>query len=473
MKKIHILASLIFLATALSAAAPDVHAPGKVVLPPSSEIRLPNGARIILMEKHDVPLVSFAARMRGGAVTNSAGKAGTASLLADLLQKGAGKRNAQQFAQAVDEVGGDLNADSGRESIIISGEFLSRDRNLMIGLLKDMLEEPRLASDEFAKVKERAIQTIAAEKDSDPFELVGPYFSSFLFGAHPYGQPVDGSEASLSRIELGDVTSYYHQQFGGDRLVLAIVGDFDAKEMTGAVRAAFGSWKPAPGAIPTVAAASPATSRRVLLVDKPDATQTYFWIGNVGISRTDPRRVGVDVANTVFGGRFTSILTTELRTKSGLTYAADSSFFRFTRPGIVAIQSFTKTESTAKAVDMALDLLDRFRNTGIAPDALTSARSYILGQFPPELETSKQIASRLAELSFYGLDRSEIEGYAAAVNAASERELNPLIKDAFPDPAHLVFVFIGNASAIRDVVAKYGPLTEMKITDKEFEVATK
>lgn len=439
-----------------------------VQLPPFTEVLLPNGAKLLLMEKHDVPLIAFTARLRGGALGDPVGKEGVASLTASLIEKGAGKRNASQFAEAIDQVGGNITVASDLESILVSGDFMARDQDLMIGLVSDLLRRPLFPADEFEKVRDRSIDFIAAAKDSDLRGLIPTYFNAFLFEGNPYGRPVGGSESTLAGLKLEDVRSYYNAQFGGDRLTLALVGDFDAKQLASKIRPGFGDWKKAPSAAPKPVRMKPVTGRRVLLVDKPDATQTYFWIGNVGIARNDPDRVAIDLANTAFGGRFTSMLNSELRIKSGLSYGASSQLGRETEPGAAAIASYTKTESTEKAVDLALDVLKRFRSNPLDKDTVASIKSYVLGQFPPRLETSQQLARRLAEIAFYGLDRSDVDKYAEQVSGATSESLKRIVDRVYADPSNLTFVFIGNANAIRNTVKKYGKVTEIKITDPTF-----
>ena len=262
--------------------------------------------------------------------------------------------------------------------------------------------------------------------------------------------------------------AYAKNHLGADRLILSVVGDFDAKALATKLRVSLDGWARAATPAPEVPATGPSTGRRVLLVDKPDATQTYFWIGNTGISRDDPDRVAVELSRTVFGGRFTSLLNTELRVKSGLSYGANAAYIQHTRPGPVVIASYTKTESTGRAIDMAVDVLSRYRQTGMDDAMLTSAQAYVLGQFPRRLETGGQVASKLSELAFYGLDASDVDDFARAVTSTTREGVRTVIQRALPAPENLTVVLIGKASAIRDVARKYGTVTEMKISDKRF-----
>ncbi len=439
-----------------------------VMLPEPHHVELENGAVFILHEKHDVPLIGVEAIMRGGAVTDPAGKSGMSSLLAGMLAKGAGERDAATFAEAIDAVGGSLSARAGLESIAISGEFLARDADLMLELLIDMLQSPTLGYTEMKKLRDRQINLIRAAKDSDLRPLTPVYGNAFLFGEHPYGNPIDGTEESLAKISQRELRAYYRDHFGADRLIIAIAGDFDAAAMIEKLSAAFGGWQTAAVPLPEFEAPVPEQGRRVLLVDKPGATQSYFWVGNVGVAVGYPQRAELDIANTLFGGRFTSLLMNELRTKAGLTYGARSVLLRPSRPGSVAITSYTRTETTIAAIDMALGLLAQTREAGFDDAAISSGKNYILGQFPPRLETATQLAGWFAYLEAHGLDASFVNDYGAAVGGADSEAIRSVIDSVYPAADNLVFVILGDAELIREDIAKYGPVTEIAITERRF-----
>lgn len=439
-----------------------------VTLPEAQYVELDNGAVFILHEKRDVPLIGAELTLRGGAVSDPEGRAGLASLFAGLLEKGAGDRDAASFAEAVAAVGGSLSAQAELEAITISADFLARDADLMVELLVDMLQRPALSATEMTKLRDRRIDLIRAAKDNDPRRLISTYGNAFLFDGHPYGAPVNGSETSLAKISHREVRAYYDDYIGADRLVISIVGDFDADAMASKLSEAFASWRAAKAPLPEIESPTPQSGRRVLLVDKPGATQSYFWIGNVGVGRDYEQRAELDIANTLFGGRFTSLLVNELRTKAGLTYGASSSLRRPTKAGSVAIVSYTKTESTIEAIDMSLELLAKLRNEGFAEELITSGKNYILGLYAPRLETSAQLAAQFAALQAYGLDASYVNDYGTAVSGAGSESIQSVIMSVYPSPDDLVFVVLGDAELIRDAVAKYGPITEMAITDPRF-----
>ena len=439
-----------------------------VTLPDAERVELDNGTVLILNHKADVPMVGIHAVLRGGAVADPDGKEGLAALYAALIQKGAGDRNSATFAEAIAAVGGALSARAGLEGISISGDFLARDADLMVELVADMLQRPQLSRDEFEKVKARSANLILAAKDGDPRDLMAAYAAAWLFGEHPYGNPVSGSESSLASISHRDVRRYHDEATGGDRLIISVSGYFDVAQMRERLTMAFGAWRAGTAELAEPGIPVNVPGNRVLLVDKPGATQTYFWIGNLGVARSYERRAELDVANTVFGGRFTSMLNTALRIESGLTYGARSVLLRPSQPGSVGISSYTRTDATVEAIDMALDVLDAFRSTGLTADALASAQNYILGQFPTALETATQLAGEFALLEFYGLGRSYIDDYAEAIRSVTPESAAAVISAVYPARDDLVFVLLGDAGQIREAVTRYGSVTEMSITEPQF-----
>jgi zinc protease len=440
---------------------------GEIRLPDYQAVTLDNGATVLLMPRKDVPLVAASVAVRGGALADAPGKEGSADLLGELLSKGAGNRNALEFAQTVDGAGGSLDFGSSREAITANAQFLSKDTGLMLSLLADALLRPKMDAAEFDKLRKRAIDGIANAKDSDPRQLIGIYTSGWLFRDHPYGRATGGDETTLATISLADLQAFRQQQMGGDRLIIAIAGDFDVKAVAAQVKQAFGSWGKASGKLPQLEPKARETGRRVLLVDKPGATQTYFSFANIGSRHGDPAQAAQDLVQTAFGGRFTSMINTELRIKSGLSYGANSRIERPRMPGASTISSYTKTDSTKAAIDLALLTLDRLHKDGLDAATVASAKHYIAGQFAPGLETSPQLARTLVELTLDGDSRDTVDGYLRRIDTATPVQIAEA-RNVFAPSQDQVLVVIGDASKIRDVVKTYGPMTEMEITDPRF-----
>lgn len=462
--------------SAAAAAAPTASAPKTVLasnhvdvpVPPNERVTLPNGLRLILVPRHDIPLVAFNLLLRGGALLDAPGHDGTAALAADLLTHGAGQRDAFAFADAVEGAGGNLDAAAHGEFIQVQGQFLARDSKLMLELLGDAVLRPRFEPDEFDKLRERRIEEIKAAKDSQPQALLGNYGRALLFGAHPYGKSVSGSEASLARITRDDVTRFYAAQSGADRAILVIAGDFDPAQARRDVAAVFGGWKRAAQPLPALPEPARVHGRRLLLVDAPGAAQTYIWMANVGVPRHYDLRPALNISNLALGGSFGSLLNRELRLKAGLTYDASSRFTRGLVAGEFAISTFTQTDKSAEALQLALATLGEFKKSGLDAAATDSARNYLLGQYPLAFETPFDWAVALGDLEFYGLPENYIGRFGSDLVATDAAAIHSVIDAAFPSPDDLDIVLVGDAAKIRDSISKFGPVTTMPLAAPDF-----
>jgi zinc protease len=422
-------------------------------LPPHEKLVLKNGLTVLLLEKRGVPLISIFAIVKTGAAADPSGEEGLASVTAALLRKGTKNRTAQQFSADLDYIGGSFSADAGADFTAISAEFLTKDLARGLELFSDAVLHPTFPQSETDKILAQSLDGVKAAKD-EPNSVLGLYYAGYLYGAHSYGRPSDGDEVSLKRIQRDAITKCYEANYAPGDTILGVAGEFDAAEMRKKLEETLGAW-PA-RSVPNMAipAAAPAKGKKLLLIDKPDATQTYFAIGNIGVAANDPDRVAIRVVNTVFGGRFTSELNEALRVESGYTYGASSFFDSRKAPGPFGIFSFTKNETTTPAIDLALQVLEKLHKNGVTEEQLKSAKSYIKGQFPPTIETSGQLARRIVVNEFYGLNDDEVNRLEARLDAVTPAIAKQVIEKHFPLD-NLVFVLIGKASAVGPAVKKY------------------
>ncbi len=422
-------------------------------LPAHERIVLKNGLTVLLLEKHGVPMVNLYAIVKTGAAADPVGEDGLASVTAGLLRKGTKSRSAQQFAADLDYIGAAFDAEAGADFSSVSAEFLTKDLARGLELFSDALLHPTFPQGEVDKLLAQSLDGVKGAKD-DPQQVIGLYYYGYLYGTHPYGRPSGGDEVSLQRIKRDAIVKFYEGNYAPGNTLLAVAGEFNGAEMRKKLEESLGAWSAHTVASAAVAVATPAKGKRLLLIDKEDATQTYFAFGNVGVARNDPDRVAIRVVNTIFGGRFTSELNEALRVESGYTYGASSFFDSRKAPGPFGISSFTKNETTAQAIDLALQVLQKLHKQGVTEEQLKSAKSYIKGQFPPNIETSKQLAQIIATYEFYGLGDDEVNQLEARVDAVTPEMAKQVIQKHFPSE-NLVFVLIGKSSAISSAVEKY------------------
>jgi predicted Zn-dependent peptidase len=444
----------------VSFAAPARAQDGALKLPPYKKVQLPNGLTVLLLEQHEVPIISFNFIVKAGSVADPTGREGVASLAAGLLRKGTKTRTADQISNELDFIGGTLGAGATYDYTTGTAEFIKKDIAKGLDLLSDVLLNPTFPQEEAAKMQRQRVDAVKAAKD-EAAAVIGTYYNAYLFGSHPYGRPAEGDEKTLAAITRDDIVKFYQTYYTPSNTILAVAGDFNSAEMERMLTSKFGAWasKSAPAvSLPEV---SSVRGKKMLLIDKPDSTQTFYRIGNVGIPRTNADRVYIEVINTLFGGRFTSMLNSALRINSGLTYGARSTFDQRKGRGPFFINTYTRNETTVQAIDMTLDILKRLHEKGVTEEELKSAKSYLKGQFPPRIETTDQLAALIAQLEFYGLDERDINTYYARIDSMTAADAQRVIREYFPSE-NLVFVLIGKASEIEPVVKKYAPGMEKK-----------
>lgn len=431
----------------------------QVKLPPYTREVLPNGTVTYFMHRTGIPLVRILVVVKGGSESDPPDRSGLAAVTAELLRRGTAQYTAAQFSEEVDGLGGSFGAGVDEQATSISAEFLSKDFNRGLSLVADAVLHPTFPDEEVRKTVARRVDGLKSSKDN-PGSAIRPYYQTFFFGSgHPYGRVAD--EASYDRIRRAEIVDGHKRLFVGKNLIVIVAGDFDPAAAKAKVTETFGA-VPAGDAFSFLANApvQRPPAPRVLLVDKPDATQTYFVIAQPGVRRSTPDRTALILVNTLFGGRFTSMINDALRVSSGLTYGASSSVQMGRLDGAITINTYTKTETTEKAIDMALDVLKSLGAKGLTADQLASAKAYVKGEYPTRtVQTADQIASALAEMELYGLGRDEVDGYFARVDAVTLDFANAVARKYYRTD-NLTFVLLGNAAKIRDVAKKYGAVVE-------------
>src|SRR6185295_8224235 len=219
---------------------------------------------VLLMEQHEVPLISFNLLIKAGSVADPSGKEGVASVTAELLRKGTRSRSADQLSAELDFIGGAMGASATFDYTSANAEFVKKDINKGLDLFSDTLLNPQFPQDEVTKLLKQRIDGIKAAKDQAQ-AVIGNYFGSYLYGTHPYGRPSAGDEKSLAAITRDDVQKFYQTYYSPSNTLVAVVGDFSSTEMERTLTEKFGAW-PARTA-PTVAIpeATPFAGKKLLL----------------------------------------------------------------------------------------------------------------------------------------------------------------------------------------------------------------
>lgn len=435
-------------------------------LPKYTKFQLKNGLTIYLMEQNEVPLIQFRGVFPAGAIYDTNDNSGLAGITADAMLLGSKNYTKSAIEENIEFVGADINAGAGKENAYLSSSFMKKDQKQILEIIKDVLLSPTFPQEEIDKMLSRRLVEMDQAKES-PRSVISSYYNKFVFGEHPYGNPQGGTKAALQKITNTAIVDFYISHFVPSASAIAVVGDFNTKAMKVQLEVLFGGWKGS--AAPKLSLdAFPTTEKpRVLLVNKEDATETTFYIGGPGIARNNPDYVGISVINTILGGRFTSWLNDELRVNSGLTYGARSNFSPYKFGGTFIISTFTATETTEQAIDLALETYNRLHSKGLDDAILTSAKNYVKGQFPPDYETNGALAGLLTDMFVYDFNESYINSFTKQVDNLNLATSKTLIDSYFPKDS-FQFVLVGKASEIGELAKKYGEVKQVEINDDGF-----
>jgi zinc protease len=443
------------------AAAPDARvqspapgAPVAPVLPFAVERRLSNGMRLVVIERHALPMVTAFMIAGGGSSTDPVGRAGLAELTADMLTKGTATRSAPEIAREIETLGGAMGGDAERDGMFLSLTVKSDQLAPAMAVFADVAMHPAFQADELERERAQAIDGLSVAY-SEPASLVSMVASRVIYGTGPYGKPADGTPASLKAIRPADAMASYRAYWRPDAVTLVMVGDIRADAAQAMAEGMFGGWK-APAGPPSAppAAGAPAPPQTVV-IDMPQAPQAAVVLARVTIARDDPRYYPMLVADQALGGGFSGRLNQQIRVKRGLAYGAGSSFQARRAPGPLAASTQTKNPTVPDVIDLIGAEMTRM-GTDLVPQAELDARkATLVGSFGREIETTDGLAGFAAGLVLQNVPLSEIGHYSAAVNAVTPEQVRDVSK-ALVDPAPASTIVVGDASQFAAKLAAKG-----------------
>lgn len=466
-----------------AAAAQAVHWPAErppqpleahdVTFPPYEIRTLANGLQVAVVQHTEQPVVTLRMLIRTGAARDPEGKNGLAMLTAALLDQGTGTRSAEQIADAIDTIGGGLGAGAAND-LSFANVLVMKD-SLAFGfeLLADVVRNPAFRQEELDRQRMQALSGLRVSYQ-DPDYVAGLVFGRLVYGFHPYGMPNTGTPESLASITRDDLVAFHRKWFLPNNAILGIVGDITPQEAFAAAERAFGDWPR--GELPAhEPMAPPEPTRRVVVVNKPDAVQTELRVGHLGLPRRHPDYLAFDLATKILGGEGGNRLQWVLRSERGLTYSASADIQALRDSGSFRAETDTRSSATTEALRVIVDEIARLQREPVSHRELASAKDYLAGSFPLTIETPDEIAAQVLNVLFYGLPLSEIEDYRERVDAITPEDIQRVARQ-YLRPDRLSVVLVGNASAFTDELAGIGfdryelvELSELDLTSVTFQ----
>lgn len=425
-----------------------------VEFPAFHERTLKNGAQVIIVENHEQPVVSVNLRLRSGAKHDPAGKAGVASFTAWLLDKGTTTRSADEIAESIDFVGGSLSAGAGDDGISVSAGVLTEFLDTALVLMSDVVRNPTFPESELETERRRMLSALQANL-GQPQYLAERQFFREIYGDHPYGAMP--SPESVRAITRDDLVAYHATHFRPGNALFVVAGDVRPDDIVQRLERHFGDWQgaaPAKASLPTPAERD---AREVVFVHKPGAVQAVIRIGHLLPPATHQDWVALDVARQILGGGTTGWFFQTLRQEKGYTYGAYANFAQRLEPGYFQAWAEVRNEVADSALAEFLRLIEKLRAGDIPASDLATAKDFMTGSFPLQIETPQQVAGQIASARLLGLPNDHVAMYRDKVAAITAADVHSAAQ-AHIRPDRAVIVVVGDATQILDKVSGYGPV---------------
>jgi len=452
---------------------PTVGSPAPLKLPPLQRATLSNGLKVVLAERHAVPVVQLSLIVDAGHAADSLAKPGTSNLALAMISNGTKTRNALQISARADELGAEISAGSTLDTSFISLNAISSELPDSLELFSDLLLNPTFPEAELVRLKNQSIASIQQAK-SQPRGIASRLFPSLIYGeGHPYANPFSGigTEATVESMTVGELRTFYKRWVRPDNATLLIVGDTTLPQIQPLLEKRLAGWKAPPEALPTkqVSAVPLPSKPRIFLVNRTGAEQSLVFAVHLAPPRSDPENVAFETVNTVLGGSYVSRINMNLRQDKHWSYGAGSSLIdaKGQRPFVVS--ALVQTDKTAESIQETLKELRGLAGAHQATEAeIRAAKDSLVLSLPGSNETAREVASSYADILTFGLPDSYLNEYVDKVEALSPTDLQTAATQLI-HPDALTWVIVGDLNAIEAPVRKLS-IGEVKVLDADGNV---
>lgn len=459
------------LAQTPQATPPPPAAPRAGTFPKPVEQTLPNGLRVIVVERHETPLIAAQLLIKNGGEVDPPELAGLADMTANLLTKGTQTRDATQIAQQIESLGGSLDSGARWDASFANVGVMSSKIPQAMEILADVMRRPTFKSEEVERLRQQYLDNITLGL-GDPGTIARFVAARVVFGDSPYGHPISGTTESLTRITAADIAKMHSRWYRPDNAILVIGGDTNAKDALALATKYFGDWQKPSVPLPTQsnANAGEAKAGRVVVIDKPDAGQAAVYLARTGINRKDADYFKGIVSNSVLSG-YSGRLNQEIRIKRGLSYGAGSVLDARRDVGPFVASAQTKNESGAIVADLLMGEIGRLSSAPPVAAELTPRKAVLIGGFSRNLETVNGLVAQVGSLALFGMSLDEINRYINNVQSITTADIQKFAGTRL-DAKTSNLIIVGNAkSFLPELQKKYPNVEVIPVTELDLNTA--
>jgi zinc protease len=438
---------------------PEVTSFPKLDLPAVHRATLSNGLKVVLAERHEIPVVDFSLVVDAGYAADQFASPGTASLTMDMIDEGTQSRSALKISEELDRLGATLQAGSNLDSSGLSLSALKENLESSLDIFADVILNPTFPQTDFARLQKQRLARIGQEK-AQPIGIALRLLPQLVFGkTHAYGNPLTGSGTadSVSKLTREDLAKFHRAWFQPGNATLVIAGDTTLAEITPKLEAKLGAWKNHEAPPRKNLAEVPFPQKRVVyLVDRPDAMQSVIIAGLPAPPTNNPNEIAIEAMNTILGGAFTSRINMNLREDKHWSYGARSMMYDAKGQRMFFAYAPVQSDKTKESmVELDKELRGILGGNPPAPEELDKAQKNLTLQLPGRFETKRALEGALQDIVVFGLPEDYFETYADKVNALALEKVAAAAKQIVR-PDQMVWIVVGDQAKIQKGIDELG-----------------
>ena len=422
--------------------------------------KLKNGARVLIVENHNLPLVAVDVRFLHGIDADPKDKPGLAEFVADMVDEGTKTRPAARLAEEIEDLAAHLGGGASLETANVHLNCLTETLPKALELLADVVQNPAFRAEDVERVRVLKLTSLE-QKKANTGALAADQSARILYGPdHPWGQPSGGTPESIGSIKPADLMAFHARWWVPNNAVISVAGDVKAAEIVRLLDAKFAGWKPRPVPALTLPPFPRLSKREIIALEKSGTTQAQVWVIGRLFQATDPDAIPMRVANLTLGGLFTSRLNLNLREKHGYSYGVSSSVSLMRQTGSFSARGGIVAKNTVEAVAEYEKELQKFSSGDVSDAELAASKEALVRGLPAALETNDAVSNAMGNLVSLGLPLDYYRTYAARVGKVSRTDVKRVVTKWIA-PQHWPVVIVGPVAGSREALEKLnlGPVS--------------
>ncbi len=439
---------------------------GEVEIPKPVEVTLSNGMRVFLLENHELPLIRGTALVRTGNLFDPDDKRGLSSVTAEVMRSGGTpEKTGDQLDEELEDLAASVESNMGETEASVSFSGLSESADMVLTAFHDVLTSPEFRQDKIDLTLNQYRGAIARRND-EADAIPRREFMSIVYGRdNSYGWTVEYKD--VDNIHRQDLIDFYHRYYFPKNIMLGVYGDFNAAEMQAELEKLFSGWTVEQPAVPAFPKVTNPPQPGIYFASRPDVTQTFFTIGELGGKLDDPNYPALEVMANILGEGFSSRLVSEIRTRLGYAYSIGATWdANYGHPGTFRIAGSTKSPTTVAAIKAIEAEVDKIRAEPVTAKELAEAKDKVLNSFVFFFDNPAKTLNRVMEYEYWGYPDDFLFRYQNGIKAVTVDDVLRVAKD-YVHPDQLTIVAVGNAAEMTMPISDLGEVHELDLTIPE------